>query len=71
MVQLVGVVSWSGWSGWSDGLGGPGDPGGPAWVLKGPKSAGFFRVKKVDTFQSNIKVSLTVFSRWDKSSQFF
>ena len=45
------LISWSGWSGWSDGLGGPGDPGGPGWVLKGPKSAGFYRVKKVDTFQ--------------------
>ena len=62
MVQLVQVISWSGWSGWSDGLGGPGDPGGPSWVLKGPKSAGFYRVKKVDTFQSNIKVSLTLLS---------
>ena len=54
--------SWSGWSDWSDGLGGPGGPGGPGWVLKGPKSAGFYRVKKVDTFQSNIKVSLTLLS---------
>ena len=41
------LVSWSGWSDWSDGLGVPGGPGGPGWVLKGPKSTGFYRVKGV------------------------